>query len=292
MKIVVTGANGQLATQLKNSDTSDNIDISFMSRSELDITRYDELRKYCEQGGFEAIINCAAYTNVRMAESSFSDAVLVNSSAVLNLGLVSKEFKIKLIHVSTDYVFSGDFKTPISEKARPEPLNTYGFSKLLGEEILQRMNLQNSLIIRISWVFSTHGQNFLNTIIKLSKSKNELKIVSDQFGSPTYTKDIAPVLIQLAKNHISEFTEVYHLSNRGQCSWFEFAEYTLKKFNSTARLVAISSEQLEDEVQRPAYTVLSTKKIYKDYNIRLRHWKDAVDDFIENHKSNLEHFVV
>ena len=241
MRILVTGKNGQLGRsihKLVNTDTKiDNNQSSnefiFVGREELDLSSESGISHYFDNNNkFDIIINCAAYTQVDKAEQEVELASQINHLAVKQLASIANKQKAKLIHISTDYVFDGESDKPYIETDKTSPINVYGRTKLAGEQALQAVMPMNALIIRTSWVYSEYGNNFVSTMLRLGKERDELNIVSDQIGSPTYATDLASVILEIIKNkefrEEDQATQIYHYSNEGEISWYEFAKEIFK----------------------------------------------------------------
>jgi len=221
--ILVTGSNGQLGLEIKTLYSSYEYKFYFTDRKILDITNQNDIRKYIINNNIDIIINCAAYTAVDKAEEDFENADKVNSIAVRNLAILSNEFGIKLIHISTDYVFDGENFKPYTEDDITNPNGIYGQTKLDGENAMIEYNLTNSIIIRTSWVYSSFGNNFVKTMLRLGKEKDELGVIFDQVGTPTYARDLAKTILDILPNIKNDKTEIYNYSNKGVLSWYDFA---------------------------------------------------------------------
>ena len=273
-KILVTGANGQVAKEIKEIVEGDERFI-FSSKDKLDITDFKKLEGFLETNNIKTIINCAGYTNVDKAESEKELALKVNFEGVKNLAELSRKFNIKLIHLSTDYVFDGKNYKPYVESDKTNPVNFYGISKLKGEEAIKELNSKNSIIIRTSWVYSKYGNNFVKTILKYSKEKDELNVVYDQIGSPTYSKDLAEVLLLLVEKDIYG---IYHFSNEGVLSWYDFAKEIVKMAKIDCKINPIESFEYPLPASRPHFSLLNKSKIKKELNIDLPYWKDSLDE--------------
>ena len=303
MNILVTGANGQLGNEMRivSKGSQDKyVFTDVMDASEesiamlkklagddvntetehLDITKLDDIRKIVKREQIDAIINCAAYTNVDAAEDNYSLAELLNTKAVENLAWAMRETNGLLIHISTDYVFGGDpYNTPCKEDQKGTPTGVYGLTKLRGEEAIQRVGCKH-VIIRTAWLYSEFGKNFVKTMIDLTATKPQLKVVFDQTGTPTYAKDLAEVIaVILTKPVIG----TYHFSNEGVCSWFDFtkmiAEYAGE---NNCDVQPCHSEEFPSKVKRPAYSVLDKTKMKEFYGIKIPYWTDSLKVCITN----------
>ena len=269
--ILITGASGQLG-QCFSKEMKSGL---FLSRKDLDISNYEQVLKTVKDKNISTIINCAAYTNVDKSEVEAEIANLINHLAVKNLSLLCREESIKLIHISTDYVFDGSKNTPYTEMDIPIPLGIYGDSKRSGEEeIIQ--NCEEFLIVRTSWLYSEFQQNFVKTMLKLFKQRDNLSIVFDQVGSPTYARDLAKAIIVLIPQLNKSNSGIYHYSNQGVTSWYDLA-YEIKNITSSAcNLQPIESHQYPTPAKRPHYSVFNTQKIKNTFNINIPHWKESL----------------
>ena len=275
--ILITGCNGQLGLEIKkiSSDFSE-YNFFFTDVSVLDITDYNSVEKFVSKHNINIIINCAAYTQVDKAESSINFANDVNHLAVLGLSKISKSKNIKLIHISTDYVFDGNKNKAYLVTDTPNPQTIYGKTKLEGEFAMQKINPKNSIIIRTSWLYSKFGNNFFNTMLNLSKIKKEINIVSDQIGSPTNAGDLAKTILTIIPKIKNYNVELYHYSNCGECSWYEFAKaiFKLKKIDMIVN--PINTDQFPTIANRPRYSVLDTSKIEEILNVNIPDWKKSL----------------
>ena len=265
LKILVTGKDGQLGYALQElSENQFEFTWKFTDRSELDITDSIKTQSVLKQFQPDWIINTAAYTDVDGAESNEEIAYKVNADGPYILAKSAKEIGAKLVHISTDYVFDGTKKEPYSENDKPNPLQVYGKSKLKGELLIQDTNI-SGFIIRTSWVYGNHGKNFVNTILKLAKTKNEIQVIDDQFGSPTYVKinDLAKTIIELISKELLTQMDIFHYSNLGEISWYLFAKKIVELSKKKCIIKPISSANYKQIAYRPNYTVLSHHKIAK-----------------------------
>ena len=275
--ILITGANGQLGNEMQKVLKSNSLLNPFYTDVEqLDISKIDELNCFVKSNNIDCIINCAAYTAVDAAEDNETLCYLINSKAVENIANVAKNNNCKVIHISTDYVFDGTNCNPYKENDKTNPQSIYGKSKVDGEETLIREIPNDSIIIRTAWLYSSHGKNFVKTMIDLGKNKNSLNVVSDQIGSPTYAGDLAKVIYEIivTKNWHSG---IYHFTNEGVCSWYDFAKAIHKFANISSCIVnPISTAEYPTKAKRPAYSVLDKSKIKNTYNIRIPYWMDSL----------------
>jgi dTDP-4-dehydrorhamnose reductase len=283
IRILITGANGQLGSEIRaiSGDYSD-FDFFFTTRQELDICDQNAVEEYVTLHSISCIINCAAYTAVDKAESEPEMADKINHVAVKGLAEIAKKKEIRLIHISTDYVFDGNNNKPYLETDQPNPQTVYGKSKLAGEEALQVVNPKNSIIIRTSWVYSIYGNNFVKTMLRIGKEKDEINVVSDQFGSPTNATDLAHAILTILPKRNNENVEVYHYSHEGVCSWFNFAQAIFE--NESKVINPILTQNYPTPAKRPDFSVLSKTKIKNAYRIEIPKWKDSLRDCIINFK--------
>ena len=286
-RILLLGAGGQLGQEI-NKDLSKNHDILSLTKKECDITNYSLLEEKIKLFKPKVIINAAAYTNVDDAENNESLADNINHLAVNKLAKLSKDYKVVLIHFSTDYIFNHKINEPISEDEKEDPINVYGLTKYLGEKSIIR-NMENFYILRISWVYGKYGKNFPKTILKLAKNKKELNIVDDQIGSPTPTSLISSVINKLLVLHFKgeNYYGIYNLSPNGSCSWYEIGDFILehvkdKKNFKLKTINKISSKEFKSLAKRPKYSYLDNSKIQKVLNVNIHDWKYYLKDFIES----------
>ncbi len=286
-KVLVLGAHGQLGSEINKlihkKQYSELADFVFTDVDSLDITEYSTLSEYLEKNNFSFIINCAAYTNVDKAEDDKDLAYKINSTAVEYLAELSDKYSIRLIHVSTDYVFNGNQALPYKESDITNPNSVYGKSKLEGENAITKYN--TGIIIRTSWLYSTFGTNFVKTIIKYGKEKGNLKVVYDQIGTPTYAEDLACVILNIITatiNNESKFVSgIYNYSNEGVCSWYDFAYEIIKKSKIICTIKAVESKEFPTKAERPTNSVLNKEKIKNTFNITIPYWKDSLYKMID-----------
>ena len=277
--ILVTGANGQLGTCIKAiANNYPSCNVVFEDSSSLDITNRNQVLQYMSNSQFDYIINCAAYTAVELAEDNKEKAFEINAKAVENLTIACKRFSSILLHVSTDFVFDGKKNAPYLERDSTHPLNYYGASKLNGEQIIQQA-LSKYVIIRTSWLFSEFGNNFVKTMVRLGQEKKELSIVADQYGSPTYAIDLAHILLTFIASSSTSYG-LYHFSNHGATTWYNFAAEIFKLQNQDIRLHKTTSKQFASRAIRPKYSVLETKKVKETLNIDIRNWQSALKEML------------
>ena len=288
MLILVTGGSGQLAKSIQSLviKNKTNHDFIFISRSELDLADLQSVRSYFNKNKFDLIINCAAYTKVDKAETDQEQANLVNHLAVEKISEIAKKNNTRLIHISTDFVFDGNQSKPYLENDSTSPLNIYGATKLAGENAILSIMKFNAIIIRTSWVYSEYGNNFVDTILRLTKKKKELHIVSDQIGSPTFATDLAQVIFFMVTseklNSKNLTTEVYHYSNEGKCSWYDFTKEIVNISGLKCNIKPINTKDYPTQAERPKYVVMSKKKIIQEFDLKINSWQDSLKHCITN----------
>ncbi|MCM3308581.1 dTDP-4-dehydrorhamnose reductase [Priestia megaterium] len=275
MKIIVTGAKGQLGKELLEVFVREGYSVFPYSKQQLDITNPIQIREVFQKVKPDVVVNAAAFTKVDLCETELEKSYLINGLGPYYLAVEAKERNVKLIHVSTDYVFSGDQLTPYVEGDAPFPKTIYGKSKRLGEE-LALVFYENVTVVRTSWLYGHESENFVNTIKKLSDHLNEIQVVNDQYGCPTYTKDLSNVIKEL----VTKPSGIYHVTNEGCCSWFEFAKEIIKSLKKQTKIVPVSTEEYGLKTPRPRYSVLSNKKL-NDSGIKVRNWKDGLNEYLE-----------
>ena len=278
-KILVTGSNGQLAQCLKDVvKHQDELDVDFRDLTGLDITNKQQLSSYFSKFKLDYCINCAAYTAVDLAEEQSDLAYAVNSEGPKNLALICKEYQVKLVHISTDFVFDGQQRTPYSETDAPNPLSVYGASKLQGERNIQDV-MENYFIVRTSWLYSEYGKNFMKTMLKLSETRDQISVVSDQIGSPTYAGDLAEGLIKIVLSSSISYG-IYHYSNGGIVSWYDFAVEIFKQLGKTIEVKPIKTKDYPTAAKRPKYSVLDTTKIKNNFDYTIKDWQVSLNKII------------
>ena len=288
MKILVTGKNGQLGKSIHKIVTNNeqNSEFVFVGREALDLSNQDSIVNYFNNNSFDIIINCAAYTAVDKAEKEVELANYINHLAISKIAEISNEHKVKLIHISTDFIFDGVSEKAYLESDDPNPLNIYGKSKLEGELAVCEAMQKNAIIIRTSWLYSEYSNNFVDTILRKAQKFDELSVVSDQFSSPTNASDLAKVIIQIInhkkfRNH-DQLTQIYHYSSYGVCSWFEFAREILELANIDCQVNPIETKDYLTAARRPKYSFLNTDKIVKGFGLEIPFWKDSLKASIAN----------
>ena len=276
--ILVTGSNGQLGSEIKSISSDYSYNFFFTDRNNIDITSKDSIKEFCKTNNINVIINCAAYTAVDKAQSDEINADLINRKAVKKLALVSQELNIKLIHISTDYVFDGKNFKPYCEEFQTNPQSIYGKTKLDGENEMRDINPKNSIIIRTSWVYSYYGNNFVKTMLRLGKEKEELGVIFDQIGTPTYAKDLAKTILDIIPQIENSKVEIYNYSNEGVLSWYDFAKEIMKMAKLNCKINPIETYQYPTPAKRPHFSLLNKNKIKSTFNIEIPYWKDGLDD--------------
>ena len=279
--IIVTGANGQLGQSLRALSLSETlIKFIFVSSKELDITKSELVNSFFNKTDFNFCINCAAYTAVDKAESDENRAQEVNVLGVQYLAEACLSTNTKLIHVSTDFVFDGTSNIPYTEEHETKPLSVYGKTKLEGEIAISSI-LKEYFILRTSWLYSEYGNNFMKTMLRLSKDRCELGIISDQIGSPTYAKDLAKVIIHIIKSKSNGFG-LYHYSNEGVASWYDFAKAIFEITNTKIVTNAIPTSAYPAPAKRPRFSVMDKTKLKKNLGIEIPYWRDSLKEAISN----------
>ncbi|MCR5002838.1 MAG: dTDP-4-dehydrorhamnose reductase [Bacteroidales bacterium] len=289
MNILVTGANGQLGTEMRNyaaanpGDRYVFTDINTLPDVDtvpLDATNIEAVRIICDNENIDVLVNCAAYTNVDKAEDDIAMAELINATAPANLAKVAAERGATLIHVSTDYVFKGDASVPYTEDMDPEPNGIYGVTKLKGEKEIEKSGCK-SIIIRTAWLYSPYGKNFLKTMARLTAEKPELSVVFDQVGSPTYAKDLASLIGKIITERMLDRTGIYHFSNEGVISWYDFTQAINSCCGHTCRIKPCHSSEYPSKVKRPNYSVLDKTKVKETFGIEVPYWLDSMKDCLK-----------
>lgn len=279
--ILVTGSMGQLGREIKELSSNYNYNFFFTKRDDIDITNKDSIKEFCQTNSINVIINCAAYTAVDKAQSDIENADLINRKAVKKLSIVAKELDIKLIHISTDYVFDGKNFKPYLEEFQTNPQSVYGKTKLDGENELLDINPLNSIIIRTSWVYSYYGNNFVKTMLRLGKEKEELGVIFDQVGTPTYAAHLAKTILDIVPQIENSKVEIYNYSNEGVLSWYDFAKEIMKMAKLNCKIKAIETYQYPTPAKRPHFSLLNKSKIKQKFNIEIPYWKDGLDDCLK-----------
>lgn len=284
-RILVTGANGQLGNEIRCLATGSNdsyiftdiVAVNDVETTYLDITNLEAIRKIVADNHINIIINCAAYTNVDKAEKDIEAATLINATAPMHLATAMKEAGGMLVHISTDYVFGGDSDKPYNEECTTSPTSIYGLTKLRGEEAIASIGCRH-IIIRTAWLYSTFGNNFLKTMLRLISERESISVVNDQIGTPTYAGDLAAVIIKIIEQrNTNGYEGIYHFSNEGECSWYDFAcEISRVVGNSRCEVRPCLSSEYPSKVVRPKFSVLDKSKIKQRFGIDIPHWRESL----------------
>jgi dTDP-4-dehydrorhamnose reductase len=273
MKILVTGSNGQLGQSFRKISANYEHEFVFTDVEELDITNEEQIDTYLGNKEFDCLINCAAYTAVDKAENDYDLALLLNTQAPYLLAKYTKKYKIRFIHISTDYVFDGKSSTPYTPQSVPNPKSVYGNTKLQGEKKILRCN-KSANIVRTSWLYSEFGNNFVKTMIKLGQTKSSINVVYDQIGTPTYATDLAEAIMKMLDR--SSLDSIYHFSNEGVCSWYDFAKKIMELNKLKCKVMPILSKDYPTVAKRPFYSVLDKSDIKESLHIEIPHWEDSL----------------
>ena len=275
--ILVTGGNGQLGSELKDiAPNYQDYNFLFTDVKDLDITNHNAVAAFVESNNITIIINCAAYTAVDKAESELELADAINHLAVANFAQIAKDNNIKLVHISTDYVFDGTNHKPYVETDTPNPNSVYGKTKLDGELAMQQINPVNSIIIRTSWVYSRFGNNFVKTMLRLAETRDEISVVADQIGTPTNAADLADAILNILPQVSNETVELFHYSNEGVCSWYDFAKTIFEIKEISIKVNPIETSQYLTPAVRPFYSVINKNKINIEYKLVKKYWIDSL----------------
>lgn len=284
MRILVTGANGQLGNELRivlAQAISD--EVFYTDKEELDLTNAKAVADFVVNNDITHIINCAAYTNVDLAETEKLECNAINVTAVKNIAMAADGNGAKVIHISTDYVFDGTAHRPYRESDKVNPISQYGTTKRSGETALIAL-APDSIIIRTAWLYSPFGKNFVKTILRLSKEQNEIGVVCDQIGTPTYAHDLALAILAILKCH-QWVSGIYHFTDEGACSWYDFAKTIVKLAgNIDCKVKPILSDDFPRPAARPYYSVLDRTRIKATYGVTIPHWEDSLEDCLKRLK--------
>ncbi|MBR4841024.1 MAG: dTDP-4-dehydrorhamnose reductase [Paludibacteraceae bacterium] len=273
MNILVTGANGQLGNSIRKISGSYPNNYFFTDMPEVDITNLPLLENLMKEKQIDAIINCAAYTAVDKAEDDVELATKINVDGPRNLAIAAKNAHAKLVHVSTDYVFDGKRNLPLKETDATAPIGVYGRTKLAGEEVVKEVGC-DAVVVRTAWLYSEFGGNFVKTMLRLGRERSEMGVVYDQVGTPTYATDLAVALMELLTKGFSGFS-LYHYSNEGVISWYDFAKTIFDLSGIKIKLNALESSEYPSKAERPAFSVLNKKKI-REAGIKVPYWRDSL----------------
>ena len=291
MRVLITGSNGQLGSEIKDLASGyENLKCIFRDLPELDICDTKALTTCIVDENINAVINCAAYTAVDKAEGNSKIAEQVNAKGVLNLVNILKKVDGKLIHFSTDYVFDGNHSQPYKETDTVSPIGVYGQTKRAGELAVINSDI-DSIVIRTSWLYSVYGNNFVKTMLRLGNEKKSIQVVSDQKGTPTFAKDLAKTCLDILSNagstNISKKGSLYHYSNEGVASWYDFARAIMEISNIDCNIIPIETKDYPTQAIRPLYSVLDKSKITSDFKVTIPHWRDSLANCLKkiNHNS-------
>lgn len=290
INILVTGANGQLGNALRAASEGSEDNYIFTDVAELDITDAEAVNRAVAENDIMVIVNCAAFTDVDRAETNEELAELLNSKAVKNLADAAKANEATLIHISTDYVFGAEpYNTPCREDQKGTPTGVYGLTKLHGERQIAESGAK-ALIFRTAWLYSEYGRNFLKTMLNLTASKPRLNVVFDQAGTPTYARDLAEAIADVIRERSYEGREgIYHFSNEGVCSWYDFAKAIAEMAGNTeCEILPCHSDEFPSPVHRPAYSVLDKTKFKETFSRRIPYWRDSLRRCMDNITSELK----
>ena len=277
MKILVTGANGQLGTELRNQlETNFPGQTLYTDIQELDLTNTKAVEVYVANNEITHIVNCAAYTAVDKAEEEKNLCAKVNIDAVKNLALAADANGVKIIHISTDYVFDGTNHRPYRESDKVNPISQYGTTKRKGETLLLALAPQ-AIIIRTAWLYSAYGNNFVKTMLRLAETKPEIRVVSDQIGTPTFARDLAHAIVKILQSH-QWVPGIYHFTNEGAASWYDFAKAIFRIAGKNVKVQPIATEDYPTAATRPSYSILDRTRIKATYDIEIPHWEEALTD--------------
>ncbi|MDE6257465.1 MAG: dTDP-4-dehydrorhamnose reductase [Muribaculaceae bacterium] len=275
MRILVTGANGQLGNCLRKTFSNDkDLEVVYTDVQDLDITDREEVDHFIRENNFDFIVNCAAYTAVDRAETDDLKAAAINTVAVGNIAQAAAKHRVKVIHISTDYVFNGENYRPYEENDEPYPRSIYGRTKLEGEGILTSF-CQDALIIRTAWLYSEFGGNFVKTMLRLASENKSINVVADQIGSPTYAGDLADAIHHILR-HNKWLPGIYHFTNEGVASWFDFSKAIFELAGKNVEVNPIPTSQYPTPAKRPLYSVLSKMKIKNTYGVKIPYWRDSL----------------
>jgi dTDP-4-dehydrorhamnose reductase len=281
-KILVTGANGQLGSEIGFLSSSyPQHEFTFVDRNTFDLGNLCKMEDYFDQHTFDTIINCAAYTAVDKAQSDTESADAINHRGVSLLAKIAKKKNISLIHISTDYVFDGQNFSPYVETDATNPQGVYGSTKCDGEKAIIDVSPANTIIIRTSWVYSTFGANFVKTMLRLGGERDTLGVIFDQVGTPTYARDLAVAILDIIPLINNDKPEIYHYSNEGVASWYDFAQAIFEMSGISCTVNPITTDQYPTPAKRPHYSLLNKTKIKSKYNIAIPYWRDSLRECLQ-----------
>ena len=294
MKVLIIGKNGQLGQSIKKIISLGNIkdEYSFVGRSELDLSDSENITTYFNQNKFNIVINCVAYTAVDKAESEHGLSNQVNHLAVKQIAEIVKQQGAKLIHISTDYVFDGKNYKPCTEDDKTNPQSIYGSTKLAGERAIQEIMRKGATIIRTGWLYSEFGNNFVKTMLKLGANNEKIKVISDQIGTPTYASDLAQAIVGIVKSKYlqnkEQQTQIFHYSNEGVCSWYDFSKAIFDIEKIACKAVPIESKEWKMPAKRPYYTVLNKNKFKNTFEVEAPYWRESLQVCLKHIKPSGE----
>ena len=276
--ILVIGSNGQLGSEIKELSSEYEYNFFFTNKKELNIVDEKAAEEFVFKNSINIIINCAAYTAVDKAEEDEVNADKINHLAVKNLAQIAKNKSIKLIHISTDYVFDGENFKPYTENDKTNPNGVYGKTKLDGENAMLSIDPLNSIIIRTSWVYSSFGANFVKSMLRLGKERGSLGVIFDQVGTPTYARDLAKAILDILPNIKNEKVSIYNYSNEGVLSWYDFAKEIMRMAKIECTVNPIETKEYPTSATRPHYSLLNKSKIKEEFNLTIPYYKDSLDE--------------
>jgi dTDP-4-dehydrorhamnose reductase len=280
MNVLITGANGQLGNEMRVvAKQYTEVDFVFTDVEELNICNADEVDSFVKNLLPDYIVNCAAYTAVDKAETDIDLCRAINCDAVKNLGIAAQKYQAKIIHVSTDYVFDGTSNTPYTETMPTNPRTIYGKTKLEGEKALLSV-CNTSFIIRTSWLYSSFGNNFVKTMLRLGNERDSINVVFDQVGTPTYAADLANAIWEIITSKSTDYG-VYHFSNEGVCSWYDFTTAIFRLTNTNCQVFPIESSEYPTKTPRPLYSVLNKRKIKSTFAVSIPHWEVSLQKCLQ-----------
>lgn len=280
MKVLITGSNGQLGNELRLRSHDIHADeVEFVDIDELDITDAAAVEAMLKSGEYTHLVNCAAYTNVDKAEADHSSCYSVNSDALTVIGKLASAYGVKVIHISTDYVFNGQGYKPYNESDKADPISVYGLTKRNGEKALLAF-CDDAIIVRTSWLYSSTGKNFVKTMLSIAKAATQIRVVSDQIGSPTYAGDLADAIVSIL-NAKKWVPGIFHFSNEGVCSWYDFAKAIFRLAGVERDVVPVTTDEYPTAARRPHYSVLDKSKIKKIYGLVIPHWEESLHKCVD-----------
>lgn len=286
--ILVTGANGLLALELREKlQLHPEFHVYYASKEDCDITNMSNIHSYVKDKKIDIILNCAANRNAEQMESDYNASKLITVEGPKNLAIIANELGATLVHFSSDYVFDGKKSTPYTEDDKTNGLSVYGKLKVEGENAVLKI-ANTVIVIRTAWIFSSYGQDFVKTIRRLAETRDEIKVIYDQVGSPSYAGDLAEYIIQMLPKIKKGTKEIYHLTNEGVCSWYDLAFYIVQLFKLSCKVIPIHTAEFPQKAQRPHYSVLDKSKVIRDFGLNIRHYSEGlwecIKKILENEK--------